>query len=102
MVYLTSDGSKFLSKDSAERYEYECHNKKEEKEKDMQEKLSAILETVLKDNNWGVYYKSIPLSNLPVDGGAPMFKVNDVQHDTLINAIRRTIADTEVLNDTQG
>ena len=65
-MYLTSNGKKFLSKEIAEHYQ-ECYdNEKLKEELNMFEQLSVILESVLKKNNWGIYYKSSPLSNLPV------------------------------------
>ena len=68
----------------------------------MFEQLSVILESVLKKNNWGIYYKSSPLSNLPVDGDAPIYKVNDVSYDAVIEAFKKEIVVTEGEDDTQG
>ena len=102
VVYLASNGAKFLSKDSAEDYQIQIENKKLKEELDMFEQLSTILESVLKKNNWGVYYKSSPLSNLPVDGDAPIYKVNDVNYDSVIEAFKNEIVLTEEKDDTQG
>ena len=101
-MYLASNGAKFLSKESAEDYQIQIDNKKLKEELDMFEQLSSILESVLKKNNWGVYYKSSPLSNLPVDGDAPIYKVNDVSYESLIDAVKTEIVSTEEMDDTQG
>ena len=101
-MYLTSNGKKFLSKEIAEHYQ-ECYeNEKLKEELNMFEQLSVILESVLKKNNWGIYYKSSPLSNLPVEGDAPIYKVNDVNYDSVIEAFKNEIVLTEERDDTQG
>tara|TARA_R100001530_G_scaffold106607_2_gene74459 strand:- start:515 stop:721 length:207 start_codon:yes stop_codon:yes gene_type:complete len=68
----------------------------------MIEQLSVILESVLKKNNWGIYYKSSPLANLPVEGGSPIYKVNDVSYESLIEAVKQEIITVEREDDTQG
>ena len=102
IVYLTSNGRKFLSKDLAEDYQRCYDNVKLEEELNMIEQLSVVLESVLKKNNWGIYYKSSPLANLPVDGDAPIYKVNDVSYESLIDAVKSEIVSTEETDDTQG
>ena len=43
---------------------------------------------VLKENGWGVYYKTNPINLLGVQGGqAPIFTVNAVGDDILLNAL---------------
>jgi len=102
IVYLTSDGKKFLSEEIAEYYQKCYNNTKLQKELNMIEQLSVVLESVLKKHNWGIYYKSSPLANLPVDGDAPIYKVNDVSYESLIDAIKNEIVSTEEMDDTQG
>ena len=102
IVYLTSNGRKFLSRDLAEDYQRCYDNEKLEEELNMIEQLSVILESVLKKHNWGIYYKSSPLANLPVEGGAPIYKVNHVSYESLIDAVKSEIVSTEETDDTQG
>ena len=86
----------------AEDCQMRTDNKKLNEELNMIEQLSTVLESVLKKNNWGIYYKSSPLANLPVEGGAPMYKVNDVSYESLIDALRKEIVSIEESDDTQG
>tara|TARA_R100000742_G_C4228802_1_gene50840 strand:- start:74 stop:280 length:207 start_codon:yes stop_codon:yes gene_type:complete len=68
----------------------------------MIEQISNIIETVLKENNWAVYYKNTPLAKLPVEGDAPIYKVNEVSYETLIESIKSQIISKGEEVDTQG
>ena len=68
----------------------------------MIETITNIIETVLKENNWAIYYKNSPLSKLPVEGDAPIYKVNEVNYDSLIEAIKIAVSNKEESDDTQG
>lgn len=64
--------------------------------------ITNIIESVLKKNNWAVYYKNSPLSKLPVEGDAPIYKVNEVNYDSLNDAIKSAMLEKEESDDTQG
>ena len=102
IVHLASNGKKFLSKKLAEYYQKCLDNSIVNEENKMIEQLSVILESVLNKNNWGIYYKSSPLSNLPVEGGAPIYKVNDVSYESLLEAVKQEIITVEREDDIQG
>ena len=68
----------------------------------MIEQISNIIETVLKKNNWAVYYKNSPLAKLPVEGDAPIYKVNEVSYETLIESIKSQVTSKGEEVDTQG
>ena len=46
-----------------------------------------ILMNVLKENNWGVFYKSEPMQILTLQDDAPLMKVNEVDSDSLESAV---------------
>ena len=47
----------------------------------------AILFKILEENNWGIYLKGEPITQVPMQDGAPMFKVTDVELSVLLQAI---------------
>ena len=42
-----------------------------------------LIQKVIEDNNWGLYYKAKPLQNLQVQDGVPLLRVNDVDLATV-------------------
>ena len=52
--------------------------------------VKQIVIKAISDNNWGLYLKSDPLTKVPIQEGASMFKVTDVEIDVLLNAIDET------------
>ena len=52
-----------------------------QQEDNMLEDIQKILEMVIKDNNWGLYFKANPLENLPSQDGQHIYKVNDVSNE---------------------
>ena len=47
--------------------------------------VKQIVIKAISDNNWGLYLKSDPLTKVPIQEGASMFKVTDVEIDALRN-----------------
>ena len=52
--------------------------------------LKQIVAKALKKNNWGVYLKSEPITKVPMQGGAHMFKVTDIESSKLLEEIDDT------------
>ena len=46
-----------------------------------------ILINVLKENNWGVFYKSEPMQTLTLQDDAPLLKINEVDNDSIEEAV---------------
>ena len=65
-VYITSSGSKYLKEMDALCAEAQIQQARQSKQrrKDRMTKLVDILFDVLKQNNWGVFYKSEPMQSL--------------------------------------
>ena len=58
-----------------------------QRRKDRMTKLVDILFDVLKQNNWGVFYKAEPMQSLNLKDGAPLLKSNEVDEDLVEQAI---------------
>ena len=46
-----------------------------------------ILMSVLKENNWGVFYKTEPMQTLTIQNDSPLLKINEVSNDTIESAV---------------
>ena len=88
-VYLTSDDKTFLSREEALIRELELFKDKENKDKenDMNNDIYNLIAKILAKNDWGLYFKGEPLQSLPIQDGCKMFKVNDVNLDSLHGAV---------------
>ena len=58
-----------------------------QRRKDKMTKLVDILFDVMKENNWGVFYKSEPMQTLTIQDGSPLLKINEVDEDVVEKAI---------------
>ena len=88
-VYLTSDDKTFLSRAEALIRELELFKDKENKDKEneMNNDIYNLIAKILAKNDWGLYFKGEPLQSLPIQDGCKMFKVNDVNLDSLHGAV---------------
>ena len=88
-VYITSSGDKYLKKMDALCAEAQIQQARQSKQrrKDRMTKLVDILSDVLKQNNWGVFYKSEPIQTLTIQDGSPLLKINEVDEDVIEKAI---------------
>ena len=91
IVFLAQDGEAFLTQEEAMLHENKTKEIKEEENMTVIELVQKILE----DNNWGVYYKSKPLQNLQVQDGVPLLRVNEVDISTISQEIAKTINELE-------
>ena len=53
----------------------------------MQEKMKKMIREIMIKNNWGIYFKGKPLLEMPVNGEAIIYKLNDVRISELEGAI---------------
>ena len=96
-VYLTTKDKVFLNLNDA----LECQKEEEkEKEKTIKKretimKVYKIISEILSKNEWGIYFKGEPLQVFPVQEGAKMYKVNDVNPDKLYDAIETKMKEVE-------
>ena len=92
-VYITSSGSRHLKEMDAIRAESQILQAKESREKRRKKLMNMvdILMEVLKENNWGVFYKSEPMQTLSLQDDAPLLKINEVDGDSIENAVLSAI-----------
>ena len=55
------------------------------------ESLTKIIERLLADNNWGLYFKANPLEQLPSQDGQHIYQVNNVTQEEVSAAIKFAI-----------
>ena len=92
-AYLTSDDKFFLDEHQAIIHESSLENKREKERRcnDMMIKITELVCQVLKDKNWGIFFKNEPVQALPVQDGITLYKVNEVKQEELISCLERTI-----------
>ena len=92
-VYITTSGDRFLKEMDALCAQSQIQQAKESKEKRRKKIMNMvdILISVLKENNWGVFYKSEPMQTLSLQDDAPLLKINEVDGDLIENAVLSAI-----------
>ena len=92
-IYITSAGSRYVKEVDALKAEAQIQQVRQSKQrrKDRMTKLVDILLDVLKENNWGVFYKSEPMQTLKLQDGAPLLKINEVDSDMVEKAINDVV-----------
>ena len=58
-------------------------------------KINELILKVLRDNDWGIFFKGEPIQMLPVQDGITMYKVNEVETDRLFDAIDAQLNEME-------
>ena len=53
----------------------------------MEDQIKKIVKRVLEKNSWGLYFKGKPLIEMPVNGEASIYKLNDIHISELEGAI---------------
>ena len=53
----------------------------------MENQIKEIVKKILEKNSWGIYFKGKPLIEVPVNGEANIYKLNDVHVSELEGAI---------------
>ena len=53
----------------------------------MENKIKKIVREILVKNNWGIYFKGKPLLEMPVNGEASIYRLNDVRISEVEGAI---------------
>ena len=92
-VFITSSGDRYLEEMDAICAESQIQQARQSQQKreDRMTKLVDILFDILKQNNWGVFYKANPMHLLSLQDGAPLLKINEVDEDVVEQAINDII-----------
>ena len=93
IVYLTSDGSKFLDEYIAVIHESGSQEiiEKDRRWKQMKTNIAELVSKILKEKQWGIFFKNEPVQALPVQDSTTLYKVNEVKGDELTDAIEYAI-----------
>ena len=88
-IYITSSGDRYLKEMDAICAESQIQQaqKAAEKRRKRMTDMVDILMNILKENNWGVFYKSEPIQTLNLQDGAPLMKINEVDDDSLRDTV---------------
>ena len=46
---------------------------------------------ILKEKQWGIFFKNEPIQPLPVQDNTSLYKINEVKDDELVDAIRQAM-----------
>mgnify|MGYP003132528096 CR=1 FL=1 len=89
IVYLTSDDTKFLDEYEAVIYEASLNETETTNRRwiEMKTKIAEIVCEILKEKQWGIFFKNEPVQALPVQDSTMVYKVNEVKQDELLDAI---------------
>ena len=92
-VYITSSGTKHLKKMDALSAEAQIQMARESREKRRRIIMSMvdILINVLKENNWGVFYKTEPMQTLTLQDDSPLLRINEVDDESIEDAVLSVI-----------
>ena len=94
VVVVTTDNKKFLNEYKAIIHESGLEDKRKQQRswESMKDKIARLVLEVLKENRWGIYFKSEPMQVLPVkDSSSTLFKVNEVNLDEFEQTIKSRI-----------
>ncbi len=84
-IFITSSGDKYISEMDAINAETKIQQAKELKQK-RRARIMDIMEVilkVLKEENWGFYYKNEPMRSLNTQEGGMLYEVNAVDVDEI-------------------
>jgi len=92
-VYLTSDGKQFFNEYSAVIHECSLEEIriKERRWNNMKTKIAEIVCQILKEKQWGIFFKNEPMQSLPVQDNTSLYKINEVRDEELVDAIKQAM-----------
>ena len=102
IVHLTTDDKKFLNQHKALIHESELQNESNQNRRweQMKTKIAELVCKTLKEKQWGIFFKHEPVQALPVQDNTVLYKVNEVNEDELVEAIKQAIeASTDERNE---
>ena len=93
MTFLTTDDKRFLNEYQAVIHESTLHEErdKERRWNEMTIKIAELVSEILKEKQWGIFFKNEPIQALPVQDSTTIFRVNEVKDDEVTAAILNRI-----------
>ncbi len=92
-MYLTSDGKQFFDEYLAVIHESTLDKQREINRRwnKMKTRIAEIVCEILKEKQWGIFFKNEPMQSLPVQDNTALYKINEVKKDELVDAIEQAI-----------
>ena len=93
IVYLTSDGKQFLNEYKAIIHEcgLKCEQEKNRRWNQMKTKIAELVCQIIKEKQWGIFFKNEPMQALPIQNNTSIYKINEVNDDELMDAIQQAM-----------
>ena len=92
-TYLTSDGGRFFDEYEAVIHEYSLQQNKakERRWNKMKTKIAELVCDIIKEKQWGIFFKHEPMKALPVQDETSLYKINEVNRDELMDAVMQAL-----------
>ena len=93
IVYITTNGKKFLNQYQAiiHQSELEDDKKKDRRWEQMKAELTELVCKILEEKQWGIFFKNEPMQALPVQDNTTLYKINEVKKEELVTAIDEAV-----------
>ena len=92
-VYLTSDGKQFFNEDLAAIHESSLDEQRNRDRRwnQMKTKIAELVCQIIKEKQWGIFFKNEPMQALPIQNNTSIYKINEVNDDELMDAIQQAM-----------
>ena len=92
-MYLTSDGKQFFNEDLAAIHESSLDEQRNRDRRwnQMKTKIAELVCQIIKEKQWGIFFKNEPIQALPVQDNTTLYKINEVNDDELMDAIQQAM-----------
>ena len=92
-VYLTSDGKQFFNEDLAAIHESSLDEQRNRDRRwnQMKTKIAELVCQIIKEKQWGIFFKNEPMQALPIQNNTSIYKINEVKDDELMDAIQQAM-----------
>ena len=103
-VYITSSGDRYLNRMDALCAETQIQTARASMEriKERRMDIMELIQDVLKDSNWGIYYRSNPMSTHPMQDGGTLYKINEVDEEEIERVIIKRLTECQTHSQTNS
>ena len=93
IVTITSDGKKFINEYKAIIHESSLYEQRETDRRwnQMKTKIAELVCQIIKEKQWGIFFKNEPMQALPVQNNTSIYRINEVKDDELMDAIQKAM-----------
>ena len=103
-VYITSSGDKYLNKMDALCAETQIQLVRESRESKKEKIMDTVelVQDILKNNNWGIYYRINPMATHPMQDGGTLYKINEVDEEEIERVIIKRLTECQKYSQTSS